>query len=79
MSTSFEEIVQKTVNAEAKAGLKFNVMIQHSNAYCPRAYHFSHVTFSKILMQKTKESYLKESRAKKTKSANDIILHAAPH
>ena len=45
---NFEEMVQRTVNAEAKAGLKSSAMVQDSDIYCPRGYRPSNSTASKV-------------------------------
>ena len=47
-STNFEEMVQRAVNAEAKAGLRSSTMVWELNAYCPRGHRFSDNTFSKV-------------------------------
>ena len=47
-SVNFEEMVQRAVNAEAKAGLKSTTMIQNSDIRCPRGYRPSNNTTSKV-------------------------------
>ena len=47
-SIDFEEMVQKAVNAEAKAGLRSSTMVRNLEARCPRGHRLSHNTFSKI-------------------------------
>ena len=44
-STNFEEIMQRAVNAEAKAGLRSSTMVWELDACCPRGYRPSHNTF----------------------------------
>ena len=51
----FEEIMQKAVNAEAKAGLRSSTMVQNSDARYPRGYRLSHNTSSKVQTQGSKE------------------------
>ena len=79
-SIEFEEIVQRTVNAEAKAGLRSNTMVRESDARCPRGRRPSHNTFSKVQTQGTidKEPRTEESRPKKAKLTN-IKAPASPH
>ena len=52
----FEEMVQKTVNAEAKAGLRSSTMIRKLDARCPRGHRASHNTFLKLQTQGSKDS-----------------------
>lgn len=68
---SFEEIVQKTVNAKAKAGLKSNIMVQDSDIRYPRGHCFSNNIIAKVQTQKTtvKNSRLEESKTKDSKTA----------
>ena len=47
-SIDFEEMVQRAVNAEAKAGLRSNTMVRKSDARCLRGHRPSHNTFSKV-------------------------------
>ena len=69
-STSFKEIVQRAVNAEAKAGLKFSIMVRDSDARCPRGHRPSHNTSSKVQTQGSKDlSRPKETKPKDPKSA----------
>ena len=67
----FEEIVQKTVNAEAKAGLQSSTIIRDLDARCPRDHRPSNNTPLKVLTQGItgKKSKPEESRPKKVKSA----------
>ena len=45
---NFEEMLQKAVNAEAKAGLKSSTIVRNLDAHCPRGHRLSHNTFLKI-------------------------------
>ena len=65
-SMDFEEMMQKAVNVEAKAGLKSSTMVQDSNARCFRGHYLSHNTSSKVQTQGSKNS----SRSKKPKPKN---------
>ena len=44
----FEEMMQKTVNAEAKAGLRSSAMVRDSDIRCPRGHRLSNNTASKV-------------------------------
>ena len=68
----FEEMVQRAVNAEVKAGLKSSTMVRKLDARCPRGHRPSYNTSSKVQTQGTtaKEPYTKESRPKKVMQAN---------
>ena len=69
-STSFEEMVQRAVNAEAKAGLRSSTMVRDLDARCPRGHRPSHNTSSKMQTQGSKDSSrLKETKPKDPKSA----------
>ena len=69
-STSFEEIVQRVVNAEAKIGLRSSTIVQDSDAHCPRSHRLSHNTSSKMQTQGSKDlSHSKETKPKDPKSA----------
>ena len=65
----FEEIVQRAVNAEAKAGLKSSAMVRNSDIHCPRGHYPSNNTASKMQTQGTsaKEPRPEESRPKEAK------------
>ena len=71
-STSFEEIVQKAVNAEAKVGLRSSIIVWNSDARCFRGHRPSHNTSSKVQTKGTtaKEPRVKEPRPKEAKPAN---------
>ena len=60
--TNFEEMVQKAVNVEAKAGLRFSTMVWKSDARCPRGHRPSS---SKVQTQDS--SYKDSCRSKKFK------------
>ena len=69
----FEEMVQKAVNAEAKAGLRSSTMVRESDARCPRGHRPSHNTSSKVQTQGSshKDSpRTKKSRPKEAKSTD---------
>ena len=62
-SMNFEEMVQRAVNAEAKAGLKSSTMVRDSDGGCFRGYRPSYNTSSKVQTQGFKGS----SHSKKLK------------
>ena len=69
---NFEEIVQKIVNVEAKAGLRSTIIIQDSDIHCFQDYHSSNNITSKMqtLRITAKNSfYPKEPKIKDLKSA----------
>ena len=70
-STNFKEMVQKAVNAEAKAGLRSSIMVRDLDIRCPRGHCPSNSTISKVQTQKTsaKEPRPEESRPKEAKPA----------
>ena len=47
-SMNFEEMMQKTVNAEAKPGLGSSTMVRNLDIYYPRGYCLSNSTASKV-------------------------------
>ena len=67
----FKEMVQRAVNAEAKAGLKFSTMIRESDGCYPRGHRPSHNTSAKVQPQGTtaKEPRSKEPKPKDSKQA----------
>ena len=50
-SIDLEEMVQKAVNVEAKAGLRSSTMIRDSDIHCSKGHHSSHNTSSKVQTQ----------------------------
>ena len=66
-------MVQRTVNAEAKAGLKSSAMIQDSDIRCPQGHRPSNNTTSKMQTQgsSAKEPRPKKSRPKEAKPAEE--------
>ena len=66
---NFEEMVQRTVNAEAKTGLRSSVMVQDLDIRCPRGHHPPNSTASKMQTQKTiaKNSYQEKPKVKEVK------------
>ena len=55
-SIDFEEMVQRAVNAEAKAGLRSSTMVRKLDVRCPRGHRPSHNTSSKVQTQGSKDS-----------------------
>ena len=66
---NFEEIMQRTVNTEAKADLRSSTMVRDLNIRCPKSYHLSNSTVLKMQTQGTtaKESKPEKSRPKELK------------
>ena len=63
-------MVQRAVNAEAKAGLRSSIMVRDLDAHCPRGHRSSHNTSTKVQTQSSKDSSrLKETKPKDLKSA----------
>ena len=78
-SMNFEDMVQKTVNAEAKAGLRSSTMVRDSNICCLRGHCLSISTASKIQTQKTtaNDFYLKELKVKNVKPTSSWAAEAS--
>ena len=60
----FEEIVQKAVNAEAKAGLKSSTMVRNSDIHYLRGHCPSNSITTKVQTQGTKDSHPEELKIK---------------
>ena len=71
--TSFEEMVQRAVNAEAKVGLRSSIMIRDADSHCLRDNCLSQNTSTKVQIQglTIKKFKLEESRLKDLKPANE--------
>ena len=69
----FEEIMQRAINVEAKAGLRSSAMVRDSDICCPQSHCLSNSTTSKVQTQGTsaKEPHPEESRTKKAKLAKE--------
>ena len=69
VSTSFEEMVQKTVNAEAKTGLRLSIMVRDEDSRYLRGHCPSQNTSTKMQTQGStvKESNPEKSRPKDSK------------
>ena len=68
-SMNFEEMVQRAVNVEAKAGLRSSIMVRDSDICCLRDHRPSNSTASKVQTQETtiKDFYLEELKVKETR------------
>ena len=75
-STSFEEMMQRAVNAEAKAGLRSSIMVWDTDSRCSRGHRLSQNTSIKMQTQDStaKESKPEESRPKDLKPADGKTL-----
>ena len=60
-SMDFEEMVQKAVNAEAKAGLRSSIIVRDSDAGFLRGHRLSHNTSSKVQTQGSKDSFCSQN------------------
>ena len=68
---NFEEIVQRAINAKAKASLRSIIMVQNLDIRCPQNYHSSNNIALKMQTQKTTAknfSHPKKSKIKNLKS-----------
>ena len=66
----FKEMVQWTVNAKAKVGLRSSSIVRDLDIRCPRGHRSSNSTASNVQTQRTtaKDSYPEEPKIKKAKS-----------
>ena len=55
-SMDFKEMVQKTLNTEAKASLKSSTMVRNLDTRCSKGHRLSHNTSSKVQTQGSKDS-----------------------
>ena len=74
-SMDFEEMMQKAVNAEAKAGLKSSTMVQNSDTRCPRGNCPSHNTSSKVQTQSSSHKDSPRSKEPKPKDPKPAPSH----
>ena len=72
----FEEMVQRAVNAKAKAGLRSSAMVRDSDICCPRGHRPFNSIASKVQTQGTsaKKPRPEESRTKEAKQAKGKAL-----
>ena len=68
----FEEMLQRAINAEAKASLRSSAMVRDLDICCPKSYRSSNTT-SKV---QTKETIAKEPRFKESKSKDTKAVRA---
>ena len=65
-------MVQRAINAKAKASLRFSTIVWNSDAYCPRGHRLSHNISSKVQTQgfnNKNSSRFEESKPKDLKPA----------
>ena len=74
-SMDFEEMVQRAVNAEAKAGLRSSTMVRESDARCPRGHRPSHNTSSKVQTQGSSHKDSPRSEERKPKDPKPAPSH----
>ena len=66
-SMDFEEMVQRAVNAEAKAGLRSSSMVRDSDIRYPRGHRPSNSTAAKVQTQGSKDSHPEEPKVKEVR------------
>ena len=66
-SIDFEEMVQRAVNAEAKAGLRSSIMVRDSDIRCPKGHRLSNSTAAKVQTQETKDFHPEEPKVKEVR------------
>ena len=78
-SMDFEEMVQRAVNAESKAGLRSSAMVRDSDIRCPRGHRPSNSTASKVQTQGTtaKDSHQEEPKVKEVKPISSRVAEAS--
>ena len=71
-STYFKGMVQKMVNADAKAGLRSSIIVQDTNSRCPKNHCLSQNTSAKVQTQGStvKKSKPEEFKPKDSKPVN---------
>ena len=72
-SMNFEEMMQKAVNAEAKTVLRSSIMVQDSDARCPRSHRPSHNTSLKMQTKGSKDSFC--SKKPKPKDPKPVLSY----
>ena len=63
----FEEMVQRVVNAEVKAGLRSSIMVRELDARCPKGHRPFHNTSSKVQTQGSSHKNSPRSKEPKPK------------
>ena len=78
-SMNFEEMMQKTINVEANAGLRSNTMVRNLYIYCPRGHRPFNSTASKVKTKGTtvKNSHPEEPKVKEVKSPHPKLRRQA--
>ena len=74
-SVNFEEIVQKTINVEAKVGLKSIIMVRDLDIHCFQGHYPSKNTVSKVQTKKIAAKNFSPSKEPKTKDSKSIPPH----
>ena len=74
-SINFEEMVQKAINAEAKASLKSTIMIQDSEICCFQGYCSSNNIAPKMQTQETTAKDFFRSEELQIKNPKSALLH----
>ena len=71
-SVDFEEMVQKTVNAETKVGLRSTTMVRNLDICCPQDYRPSNNIISKVQTQGTAAKNFSRPKKPKTKDPKSV-------
>ena len=74
-SVNFKEMVQRAINAKAKAGLRSTIIVQDLDIRCSQGHCPSNNTALKVQTQRTtaKNSFYPEES--KTKDSKSVLLH----
>lgn len=71
---NFNELIQKAINAEAKAAMKSSTMVRDLDICCPRDHLFSNNTFSTVQNQEIIAKDFSRSKKPKTKDLKSALL-----
>ena len=72
---NFEEIVQRAVNAEAKASPRSTIMVRDLDIHCPQSHCLSNNTALKVQTQETTVKDSSYPKKPKTKDLKSVPLH----
>ena len=71
-----EEIVQRVVNAEAKAGLRSTIIFRDLDICCFQGHYISNITASKVQIQKITAKDFSRPKEPKTKKIKSVCTNA---
>ena len=72
---NFEKMVQKTVNKKDKTSLKSSIIVQNSDAYCPRGYRLFQNNSSKVQTQGSNNKNSPRFEEFKSKDPKSTLSH----